>query len=69
LMGDVALLGFPFIGHIVAERSGHALHTRLVEQILSQRDKWVLITGEHAAPAQDSRPSLGLLRPAPSLAL
>ena len=41
LMGDVALLGFPFIGHIVAERSGHALHTKLVEQILAQRDKWV----------------------------
>jgi UDP-3-O-[3-hydroxymyristoyl] N-acetylglucosamine deacetylase len=69
LMGDVALLGFPFIGHIVAERSGHAMHTRLVEQILSQRDKWVLITSEHAAPAQEARPSLGLLRPAPSLAV
>lgn len=69
LMGDIALLGFPFIGHIVAERSGHAMHTRLVEQILSQRDKWVLITSEHAAPAQESRPSLGLLRPAPSLAV
>lgn len=69
LMGDVALLGFPFIGHIVAERSGHAMHTRLVEQILSQRDKWVLITSEHAVPAQEARPSLGLLRPAPSLAV
>lgn len=69
LMGDVALLGFPFIGHIVAERSGHAMHTRLVEQILSQRDKWVLITSEHAAPAQEARASLGLLRPAPSLAV
>ena len=67
LMGDVALLGFPFIGHIVAERSGHAMHTRLVEQILSQRDKWVLITSEHAAPAQEARASLGLLRPAPSV--
>jgi UDP-3-O-[3-hydroxymyristoyl] N-acetylglucosamine deacetylase len=69
LIGDVALLGFPFIGHIVAERSGHAMHTRLVEQILTQRDKWVLITSEHAAPAQETRPSLGLLRPAPSLAV
>ena len=69
LMGDVALLGFPFIGHIVAERSGHAMHTRLVEQILSQRDKWVLITSEHAAPAQEARASLGLLRPASSLAV
>ncbi len=69
LIGDIALLGFPFIGHIVAERSGHAMHTRLVEQILLQRDKWVLITAEHSAPAHESRPSIGLLRPAPSLAV
>ena len=69
LIGDIALLGFPFIGHIVAERSGHAMHTRLVEQILAQRDKWALITGEHAVAASESRSSLGLLRPAPSLAI
>ena len=69
LIGDIALLGFPFIGHIVAERSGHAMHTRLVEQILAQRDKWALITGEHAIAAPESRPSIGLLRPAPSLAI
>jgi len=69
LIGDIALLGFPFIGHIVAERSGHAMHTKLVEQILLQRDKWALITGEHAVAATESRPSLALLRPAPSLAI
>jgi UDP-3-O-[3-hydroxymyristoyl] N-acetylglucosamine deacetylase len=69
LIGDIALLGFPFIGHIVAERSGHAMHTRLVEQILLQRDKWALITGEHVVATPESRPSLGLLRPAPSLAI
>lgn len=69
LIGDIALLGFPFIGHIVAERSGHAMHTKLVEQILLQRDKWALITGEHTVAASDSRSSLGLLRPAPSLAI
>jgi len=69
LIGDIALLGFPFIGHIIAERSGHAMHTRLVEQILAQRDKWALITGEHAVTAPESRSSIGLLRPAPSLAI
>jgi UDP-3-O-[3-hydroxymyristoyl] N-acetylglucosamine deacetylase len=69
LLGDIALLGFPFIGHIVAERSGHAMHTRLVEQILSQRDKWALITADHSAPTPESRLSLGLLRPSPSLAV
>lgn len=69
LIGDIALLGFPFIGHVVAERSGHAMHTKLVEQILLQRDKWALITGEHVVAAPESRSSLGLLRPAPSLAI
>ncbi len=69
LMGDVALLGFPFIGHIVAERSGHALHTKLVEQILAQPDKWILLSGERSHHVSETRPSLGLLRPVPSLAV
>lgn len=69
LIGDIALLGFPFIGHIVAERSGHAMHTRLVEQILAQRDKWVLITSDPSTAVTESRTSIGLLRPAPSLAV
>ena len=69
LIGDIALLGFPFIGHIVAERSGHAMHTRLVEQILLQRDKWALITGETFSSCIRIPLSLGLLRPAPSLAV
>jgi UDP-3-O-[3-hydroxymyristoyl] N-acetylglucosamine deacetylase len=69
LIGDVALLGFPFIGHIHAERSGHALHTKLVEQILAQPDKWVLLSPERPIPASEARPSLSLLRPVPSLAI
>lgn len=69
LMGDVALLGFPFIGHIVAERSGHALHTKLVEHILAQPDKWILLSGERSNHISETRPSLGLLRPVPSLAV
>ncbi len=48
LIGDFSLLGVPFIGHLVAERSGHALHTRLVETILAQPDKWVLLNVEDA---------------------
>ena len=69
LVGDVALMGFPFIGHIIAERSGHALHTKLVEQILAQPDKWILLNPEHQASVPESRPSIGLLRPVPSLAI
>lgn len=56
LIGDFSLLGTSFIGHIIAERSGHALHTRLVQQILEQPEKWVLLNTEPLA--EESRPSL-----------
>jgi len=49
LIGDFSLLGMSFIGHIVAERSGHALHTRLVRQILEQPENWVLLNMEPLA--------------------
>jgi len=57
LIGDLALLGVPFIGHLIADRSGHALHTKLVEKILEQTDSWVLLnTEEDLAVAHKSAP-------------
>ncbi|MGH7233733.1 MAG: UDP-3-O-acyl-N-acetylglucosamine deacetylase [Nitrospiraceae bacterium] len=44
MIGDLALLGVPFIGHLIADRAGHALHTQLVKKILEQPEKWTLIT-------------------------
>lgn len=67
LIGDFSLLGMPFIGHILAERSGHALHTKLVQQILEQPDKWVLLNSE-PLPA-DTRPAVSLSRLQPAVAL
>ena len=46
LIGDFSLLGIPVIGHIVAERSGHAMHAKLVERILADTDSWVLLTAD-----------------------
>jgi UDP-3-O-[3-hydroxymyristoyl] N-acetylglucosamine deacetylase len=34
LVGDLALLGKPILGKIVADRAGHAMHTALVSRIL-----------------------------------
>lgn len=51
LIGDMALLGVPVIGHLTADRSGHALHTKLVQTILSQPDSWVLINTQEAPVA------------------
>lgn len=56
LIGDFSLLGASFIGHIIAERSGHALHTRLVQRILEQPEKWVLLNAEPTV--EDMRPAL-----------
>ncbi len=40
LVGDLALLGAGLVGRIVAWRSGHALHGRLVDAILSDPGAW-----------------------------
>lgn len=43
LIGDLSLLGIHVIGHIVGKRSGHHLHTRLVQAILDNPEAWTLV--------------------------
>ena len=43
LIGDMTLLGLPVIGHFVADRAGHQLHTGLVSAILANPDSWILL--------------------------
>ena len=43
LIGDLSLLGSPIIGHFEANRAGHLLHTQLVQAILDNPDKWILL--------------------------
>ncbi len=49
-VGDLALLGYPVLGHVVAHRAGHALHTLLASQLLAEHDAWTLV--ESTAPSQ-----------------
>jgi UDP-3-O-[3-hydroxymyristoyl] N-acetylglucosamine deacetylase len=42
-VGDLALLGRPVLGHVVAHRAGHALHTQLARQLLSEADAWTVV--------------------------
>lgn len=56
LVGDFSLLGLPFIGHLIADRSGHALHTRLVKQILDHPECWVLLNSEPSNPPSETIP-------------
>src|SRR4030081_2323402 len=46
-IGDLALVGYPVIGHLVAHRAGHALHTEFAAKILEETHAWRLV----AAPA------------------
>ena len=46
--------GHPIIGHVVAHRGGHALHTAFASRIMEEADAWRLVesVGE---PAEGER--------------
>jgi UDP-3-O-[3-hydroxymyristoyl] N-acetylglucosamine deacetylase len=46
LLGDFALIGQSVQGRIVANRAGHALHTRFVAELLASADHWTVAAGE-----------------------
>jgi UDP-3-O-[3-hydroxymyristoyl] N-acetylglucosamine deacetylase len=49
VIGDMALLGYPLVGHLVAHRGGHALHTEFAAHVLEDPDAWTLIESVDAA--------------------
>ena len=64
VIGDLSLVGHPVVGHLVAHRGGHALHTAFAARILEETDAWRLVdaTTEGAAlglpagvPASEAR--------------
>jgi UDP-3-O-[3-hydroxymyristoyl] N-acetylglucosamine deacetylase len=56
-VGDLALVGHPIVGHVVAHRAGHALHTALAARLLEERDAWMLMESPAvAAPLPTSVP-------------
>jgi UDP-3-O-[3-hydroxymyristoyl] N-acetylglucosamine deacetylase len=42
-IGDLALVGHPVVGHLVAHRAGHALHTAFAAKIMEETDAWRLV--------------------------
>jgi UDP-3-O-[3-hydroxymyristoyl] N-acetylglucosamine deacetylase len=44
-IGDLALVGYPVVGHLVAHRAGHALHTEFAGRILQETGAWRLVEG------------------------
>src|SRR6188768_3020056 len=51
VIGDLSLVGYPVIGHLVAHRGGHALHTAFAARILEEVDAWRIVEGDSAAAA------------------
>ena len=46
VIGDLSLVGYPVIGHLVAHRGGHALHTAFAARILEDVDAWHIVEGD-----------------------
>ncbi|MBN2241847.1 MAG: UDP-3-O-acyl-N-acetylglucosamine deacetylase [Acidobacteria bacterium] len=46
LLGDISLTGYPIIGHLVAEKAGHAIHTALADRIVRSKDRYRICTTE-----------------------
>jgi UDP-3-O-[3-hydroxymyristoyl] N-acetylglucosamine deacetylase len=49
LIGDLALIGRPLLGHVIAERAGHAMHTALVAKIMSDSSLYEVVTFDQLA--------------------
>ena len=49
LIGDLALLGQPLLGHVIAECAGHAMHAALVTRIMQDSSLYELLTFDQLA--------------------
>ena len=61
LIGDFSLLGHPLLGHVVAERAGHALHAQLVSRLLQEKQSWKLVSAPEATEKPISEPTPAFL--------
>jgi UDP-3-O-[3-hydroxymyristoyl] N-acetylglucosamine deacetylase len=51
VIGDLVMLGHPLIGHVVADRAGHAMHFALVTKLLRDKTSWELVTSDELQPS------------------
>ena len=54
VIGDMALIGYPLIGHLVAHRGGHALHTAFAAQVSQESEAWTLVESPVDAASADA---------------
>ncbi len=46
LVGDLALLGFPLLGHVVARKSGHTQHLGFMRAVAAHPEAWDIVAYE-----------------------
>ena len=49
LIGDLALIGRPLLGHVIAERAGHAMHVALVARIMADPSLYEVLSFDQLA--------------------
>lgn len=52
LIGDLALIGRPLLGRVIAERAGHAMHVALVAKIMSDPSLYEIVTVDQLEQAK-----------------
>ena len=62
IVGDLALLGMPILGRVVAERSGHIMHAGLMSKLLRIRSAWDIVDmpTPRVASTQSSAQPIGM---------
>jgi UDP-3-O-[3-hydroxymyristoyl] N-acetylglucosamine deacetylase len=59
LIGDLALLGMPLEGHVYVERGGHALHQRLLSELLATQRAWRVVGPSPTARTEETLAAAG----------
>lgn len=64
LIGDISLVGFPIMGHIIGVRTGHATNVKFARTLLSMPECWEVVA---EADELESEKDLRKARPVPFL--
>ncbi len=62
LLGDISLVGYPIIGHLYAERAGHAIHAALADQIARKKNRCRVCTLPDLEAMRAGRPNAAAAR-------
>ncbi len=57
LIGDLALIGRPLLGRVVAEKGGHAMHVALVNKLMSDPSFFEVVTLEPVKNGRRTEPA------------